>query len=62
MTIEPDKVYRLPELAEILGLHVITLRRLAQQRKLPVFRVGRQYFVRGIDLLESKRDDKSPAM
>jgi len=51
MTIKADKVYRLPELAVILGVHEDTLRRLARKKKLRAFRVGRQYFVRGADVL-----------
>ena len=54
MTIEADKVYRLPELAVILGVHEDTLRRLARKKKLRAFRVGRQYFVRGADVLGSE--------
>lgn len=50
-----EKVYKLQEVAERWRCHAVTLRRLAEEGKIPAFRVGHQWRMRKDDILEYER-------
>ena len=45
--INPNRVYTLYEVAEILGIHESTLRRWIKERRLKFSKLGREYRVLG---------------
>ena len=51
MEVQPMRLYKLEEVAEILGLHIASVQRLCRTGKLRSKQVGRRYYVLGRDLL-----------
>ncbi len=52
--LERGRMYKLEEVAAILGVHVMTVRRWVRDGTLPSKRIGRLYFVYGGDLVPSR--------
>ena len=50
LKLERERIYKLPEVASLLGVHATTVRRWVRARKLRAFRFNRQWFVRAEDL------------
>jgi len=55
---KPDPIMTIEEVAEYLGLHPLTIRRLAREREIPAFKVGRQWRVKR-ELFDQWMGDKS---
>ena len=50
-TLNPGRLYKVSEIAEIADVHVETVRRWLRFGKLPARKVGEQWFVYGGDLI-----------
>jgi excisionase family DNA binding protein len=46
----PEQLYSVDQVADILGLHVRTVRTYVRDGKLPAVRIGKQYRITGADL------------
>jgi len=57
--LEKGRLYKLPEVAAILGVEVGTVRRWVRARVLPAKRIGRLWFVYGGDLMPERTLTKS---
>jgi len=57
--LERGRMYNLSEVAAILGVHVMTVRRWVTSGLLPAKRIGRLYFVYGGDLVPEQTLTKS---
>ena len=55
---KPDPIMTIEEVAEYLGLHPLTVRRLARDGEIPAFKVGRQWRVKR-ELFDRWMTDKS---
>jgi excisionase family DNA binding protein len=51
MPLEAREFYTPEELAALLRVHVLTIRRMIARGELPVLKVGRRYRIRGADIL-----------
>ena len=54
----PDQMMDIETVAEYLGLHPLTVRRLARDGEIPAFKIGRQWRVKR-DLLERWIEERS---
>ncbi len=43
--VKDAKYYKLYEVAELLGMHIVTLRRMIKRKKLKARKLGREYIV-----------------
>ena len=57
--LERGRLYRLQEVAAILGVHVMTVRRWVTGGVLPAKKIGRLWFVYGGDLLPERFGEDS---
>ena len=57
--LEKGRMYNLHEVAAILGVHIVTVRRWARSGLLPAKKIGRLYFVYGGDLAPEPVDKHS---
>ncbi|MBQ5560512.1 MAG: helix-turn-helix domain-containing protein, partial [Lachnospiraceae bacterium] len=48
--IEGDKYYTIPEVAEIIGVHIQSVRRWIKQEKLKAVKVSRNFFINADDV------------
>jgi len=57
---ERGRLYKLPEVARVLGVSISTVRRWVRGGLLPTKRIGRLYFVYGGDLAPERTLTKGP--
>jgi excisionase family DNA binding protein len=57
-TLDRDKLYNLSEVAQLCGVHVVTVRHWVKFGELPAKRIGRRWFVYGRDLVRADFDEK----
>ena len=50
-TIDPNKIYTVPQVAEILGIHPETLKRYIREGKIRAKRIGHGYKILGQEII-----------
>ena len=58
--LEPGRMYKLGEVAAILGVSISTVRRWVRGGLVPAKKIGRLWFVYGGDLVPDRKDEGSP--
>lgn len=60
--LEKGKLYKLTEVAAILGVDVTTVRRWVRAGEVPAKRIGRLYFIYGGDLVPDRLTKQGDAL